>query len=71
MTRKRRNKLIKMTHGNRKGGGRGMKLMAWNNGKSLLQNGLLEIEVLVSQHLPDVYGLSEANLIDDVNTIES
>ena len=50
------------TNGNRAQRGRGIKLLAWNKGSSLLQNKHQEIEAMIAGHHPHILGLSEANL---------
>ena len=67
MTMKMRNKLMKIKNGNRSGRGRGLKIMTWNKSSSRLENGLNEIEVLIKRHQPDILGLSESNLYNDVD----
>ena len=49
-------------NGNRGRNGRGIKLIAWNKGSSLLQNKHHEIETIISTDKPHVLGLGEANL---------
>ena len=64
---KDRNRLIKSLNGNRGQRGRGIKLLAWNKGSSLLQNKHNEVEAIIAGHQPHVLGLSEANLRSDVD----
>ena len=59
---KSRNKTIKSVNGNRYSRGKGIKLLAWNKGNSLLQNKHNEIQTLIRTHKPHILGLSEANL---------
>ena len=62
LTARQRNSLAKSENGNRAQRGRGIKLIAWNKGPSLLHNKHQEIETLIAEHTPHVLGLSEANL---------
>ena len=59
---KSRNKNIKSVNGNRYSRGKGIKLLAWNKGNSLLQNKHNDIQTLIRTHKPHILGLSEANL---------
>ena len=55
----------KITNGNRGSRGSGIKLMHWNKGPSFLQNKHNDIEAMIADHHPHVFGLSEANLRTD------
>ena len=57
-----RNTSIKSKNGNRGQRGRGIKIVAWNKGSSLLQNKHQEIETIIAGHQPHILGLSETNL---------
>ena len=67
LTMKERNSKIKSENGNRGHWGRGIKLVAWNKGNSLLQNKHPEIENIIAGHQPHILGLSEANLRKNVD----
>ena len=54
--------MFKSMNGNRGQRGRGIKIVAWNKGSSLLHNKHQEIESLIAGHHPHILGLSEANL---------
>ena len=56
------NFLARMINGNRSQRGHGIKLLHWNKGPSFLANKHHEIETIVGNHRPHVFGLSEANL---------
>ena len=62
LTRAQRNNKVKSLNGNRGRRGRGIKIVAWNKGSSLLHNKHQEIESLIAGHHPHILGLSEANL---------
>ena len=62
ISKKHRNFLARMLHGNRSQRGHGIKLIHWNKGPAFLHNKHQEIEVLIANHRPHVLGLSEANL---------
>ena len=62
LTRKQKNSKVKSINGNRGQRGRGIKILAWNKGNSLLQNKHPEIENIIAGHHPHILGLSEANL---------
>jgi hypothetical protein len=72
LTRKERNFLARILHGNRGQRGRGIKLLHWNKGSSYLTNKHHEIENIIEGHKPHVLGLSEANLKTnhDLNTVQ-
>ena len=53
---------MKITNGNKKTRRKGIKFLAWNHGNSELQNSFNEIEILVDEHQPDVFGIYESNL---------
>ena len=57
-----RNTSIKSKNGNRGQRGRGIKIVAWNKGSSLLQNKHQEIETIIAGHQTHILGLSETNL---------
>ena len=56
-----RNSLVKAENGNRGQRGKGIKIVAWNKGNSLLQNKHSEIQTIIASHHPHILGLSEAN----------
>ena len=60
LTKKDRNLIAKITHGNRRE--KGLKILHWNKGPSFLQNKHREIESIIAAHKPHILGLSEANL---------
>ena len=60
LTAKQRNSLVKMQNGNRRGNG--IKILHWNKGPAHLVNKHHDIEAVISEHTPQVLGLSEANL---------
>ena len=62
LSRKDRNFLARMLHGNRSQRGHGIKLVHWNKGPSYLANKHQEIEVIIENNKPHILGLSEANL---------
>ena len=61
LTRIQRNGLIKNKNGNRQRG-KGIKLISWNKGNSLLENKHQEIETVIAGHQPHILGITEANL---------
>ena len=67
LTSMERNTLAKATFGNRSQRGRGIKIVMWNKGSSLLQNKHPEIETVIDAHKPHILGLCEANLRRDVD----
>ena len=62
LTRAERNSIMRSIHGNRGQRGKGIKIVAWNKGSSLLHNKHQEIETIIAGHQPHILGLSEANL---------
>ena len=62
ISKKYRNFLARMLHGNRSQRGHGIKLIHWNKGPAFLYNKHQEVEIVVANHRPHVLGLSEANL---------
>ena len=71
MTMMKWNKFMKMMNGNKSRRGKGIKILVWNNGKSLLHNAMEEIEALIEEQRPEIFSLSESNLIrdTDMNTV--
>ena len=67
LTRMQRNSKVRSENGNRGQRGRGIKILAWNKGNSLLQNKHAEIENIIAGHHPHILGLSEANLKKNVD----
>ena len=65
------NSLCKARNGNRNQRGRGIKVIMWNKGSSLLQNKHQEIETLIEEYTPHILGLCEANLkqVVDINLV--
>ena len=55
------NLIAHCTYGNRSGGGRGIRLAAWNAGSAFLQNKINEIELAISDSRPHILTISEAN----------
>ena len=62
LSAKDRNFYAKMTYGNRRQRGHGIKILHWNKGPSYLQNKHDDIATIIGGHKPHVLGLSEANL---------
>ena len=56
----KRNKLVQIVNGNR--ASKGIKMAHWNLGSAELQNKMCEIEAVVGQIKPGIFGISEANL---------
>ena len=54
--------LCKAKFGNRSQKDKGIKIIMWNKGSSLLQNKHHEIQTLIGDHKPHIMGLCEANL---------
>ena len=67
LTKKDRNFYAKMTFGNRRQRGHGIKILHWNKGPSFLQNKHDDIATISGGHKPHVLGLSESNLKSDHN----
>ena len=65
-----RNFLARYTYGNKRQNG--IKIVHWNKGSSYLENKMNEIEPIIQQHHPHIFGLSEANLFDhhDQNNVQ-
>jgi hypothetical protein len=54
--------MIRSLNGNRGQRGRGIKIVTWNKGSSLLHNKHQEVETIIAGHQPHILGLCEANL---------
>ena len=63
LTKQQTNSKVKAKNGNRGQRGRGIKIVTWNKGNSLLQNKHPEIENVIASHHPHILGLSEANFM--------
>ena len=70
-SRKRRNKRAHMTNGNRsQARGKPLITMFWNKGNSHLFRKMQDIQTLVSSHKPHIFGLAEANVLNNHDQTE-
>ena len=61
MAKKDRNRVAHTTNGNRGQRGKGVTCLYWNKGPSLLANKMIDIESIIDDHKPHIFGLGEAN----------
>ena len=61
ISRIKRNKLAHITFGNRGKRGKGITCIYWNKGPSLLTNKHQDLETIIADHHPHIFGLGEAN----------
>ena len=63
------NRMVRMRNGNRTSN-TNLSVIHWNGGAKRWENKLLEIECLLRSKDPDLCFISEANLWDDVDTVD-